>query len=115
MKSIAKEILKPTIMVSVVCAVIGLVFNVTVSLGILLGSVFSVWHLYRIERNVDAILGSQKNIGKTAFLFLTDLVLLSCPLLIAVAFPTYFNVVGVAVGLLSSKIALYLNNFKRGV
>ncbi|SJZ39697.1 ATP synthase subunit I [Anaerorhabdus furcosa] len=105
--------IKPTLILCGVVMVIGLFFGYRFSLGVLVGTIISILHLYRLERNITLGLENKKKIGGWIFMFLTDLILLAIPLMLAVVLPQFFDFIGAAVGLLLNKVIIYSMNLRR--
>ncbi|MEG0077152.1 ATP synthase subunit I [Anaerorhabdus sp.] len=108
-----KSTIKPTMVLSGIIMVVGLFFNYRFSLGVLLGTSVSVLHLMRLERNITQGLDSKKKLGGWIFMFLTDLIMLAIPLMLAVMLPQIFDLIGAAVGLLLNKFVIYGMNIRR--
>ncbi|MEG0240576.1 hypothetical protein [Anaerorhabdus sp.] len=108
-----KSTIKPTMVLSGIIMVVGLFFNYRFSLGVLLGTSVSVLHLMRLEGNITQGLDSKKKLGGWIFMFLTDLIMLAIPLMLAVMLPQIFDLIGAAVGLLLNKFVIYGMNIRR--
>ncbi|MBQ1508378.1 MAG: ATP synthase subunit I [Erysipelotrichaceae bacterium] len=98
----------------IVVGAIALLFDFRITLGILLGLVFSVLHQRFLEYRTDRIL-SAASVGVLAYLgSLLSLLLLALPLLISFLLPGVFHWGGVFVGLMYRKFVLYFESFKGG-
>lgn len=107
-----KKTIKPTIILGAIIALGLLPFDYRWSLSILFGVLIAIVHLNRLERNITAGIKNQNSKVKWALMFFVDMALLSSPLIFAVIFPEYLNIVAVAIGLFINKIILYVLGLK---
>lgn len=105
--------IKPTLVLCGIGMIVGVFFDYRISLSILVGTLISIVHLNRLERNIT--IGLENKNGKMgwALMFITDFILLAVPFMLAIMFPQVFDLIGAAIGLLLNKIVIYAMNFKR--
>lgn len=105
--------IKPTLVLCGFGMIVGVFFDYRISLSILVGTLISIVHLNRLERNIT--IGLENKNGKMgwALMFITDFILLAVPFMLAIMFPQVFDLIGAAIGLLLNKIVIYAMNFKR--
>ncbi len=102
-----KETIRPTVLLCAIGVIVGLFVDYRYSLSLIVGMLVSFWHLIRLDRKIKIGLKNQHGKGRWAMLFFTNMVLLAIPFMLAVMFPMYLNLVGVAMGLLLNKVVIY--------
>lgn len=107
MKLDLKKTIKPTFILCGIGMVIGLFFDYRISLGLLLGTVVSIFHLDRLEKNITAGMSAERKVGGWILMFVFDLLVLAIPFVLAILIPQVFNLFGVAIGLLLNKVVIY--------
>ena len=97
-----------------VAALACLPFRHQMSAGLLLGFGFSLLYIRFLIFRVDNMIARER-VGVVGYLGLfLSLALLGCPFVIALSHPAQFDWVGVLIGLLAFKAALYLEAFLGG-
>ncbi|MFV0379665.1 MAG: hypothetical protein ACK5KQ_02420 [Anaerorhabdus sp.] len=99
---------KPTILCGIGLSIIAIFFDYRYSLSIMLGVLVSMIHLNRLNRNITNGLANRSGKGKWFMMITTDLLLLAAPFIIAAMLPKYFDLIGVAVGLIINKVIIYI-------
>lgn len=97
-----------------VAAVAFLPFWYQMSAGLVLGYAFSMLYLRFLGLRVDSILAAERVGVLTYFGSLLGIALLACPIALAVFHPEHVSWVGVLIGLLARKAALYFEAFRGG-
>ncbi len=108
-----KKTIKPTLILCAVAMVISAFIDYRVSLSILVGTLVSILHLNRLEKNITRGLEDRQKIGGWIFMFITDFILLALPFILAIVFPQFFELIGAAIGLLLNKFVIYGMNLRR--
>ena len=91
-----------------------LLLDYRISLGILLGLLFTFFHQKFLEFRVDALIRASEVSVLTYLGPLLGIVLLSLPILLCFLLPQVFHWSGVLIGLLYSKMFMYIEAFIGG-
>lgn len=86
-------------------------FGLDYALGFGLGMLASVISLVLLEKRIDVILGERIKGLRTYLNFMVGNLFLLVPLALAVVFPVYFNLLGVGLGVLYLRYAMFVRAF----
>lgn len=107
-----KKTLKPTIIVSCLLSIVFLFVNFKYSISILVGTLFSILHLFKLEKDIDSLLANRVSKG-SYFRFMLNMLILMCPFILTVIFPESLDFIGCFIGLVINKVIFYVMNLKR--
>ena len=91
------------------------IYDYRISLGIVLGYLFSLIHSKLIASRFNALFDNQRVKTTVYFGFLLDLIVLCIPIAIAMLLPKIFHFFGVFIGLMFEKYSLYFEAFRKKV
>ena len=102
-----QDLTKRELFLVAILAIIGLIINYRIGLGILLGYAFSVLHYQFLKYRVNSIL-NQREVSIFAYIgSILGIGLLALPIWISFLCPQLFHWAGVLVGLIYRKMAMY--------
>ncbi len=104
----SKKLSKIALLCTVLLAIILLIVGIKYSLSVLLGGFYSVVHFQRVNRQMGSIVDvANFNVGKFVFGFMISLLLLAFPMVVAVIFPNYFDLLTAGLSLFMVKAVIY--------
>ncbi len=105
-----------SIVIAVVCAIISLLFDYRISIGIVVGMVASICNYLILSAQMSLILLSQRfRVWSFTIIYLIRFSILFIPLLLAVLKPDRCNVWAVFGAMFIFKVVMYFESFRKKV